>query len=76
MASYSYMIVTRVGALPDMVPNGKVGLVCEPDPKAIADAMLQMMETGTSVFVPGIKEEKIKYSWERMCEKILDINKG
>jgi glycosyltransferase involved in cell wall biosynthesis len=70
------MIVTRVGALPDMVPNGKVGLVCEPDPKAIADAMLQMMEMGTSVFVPGIKEEKIKYSWERMCEKILDINKG
>ncbi len=70
------MIVTHVGALPDMVPNGKVGLVCEPDPKAIADAMLQMMETGTSVFVPGIKEEKIKYSWERMCEKILDINKG
>jgi glycosyltransferase involved in cell wall biosynthesis len=67
------MIVTRVGALPDMVPNGKVGLVCEPNPEGIADAMQQMMETGTEKFIPGIKEEKIKYSWGKMCEQILDV---
>jgi len=67
------MIVTRVGALPDMVPHGKVGLVCEPNPASIADAMQQMMETGTEKFIPGIQEEKNKYSWEKMCEKILDV---
>lgn len=67
------MIVTRVGALPDMVPHGKVGLVCEPNPASIADAMQQMMETGTEKFIPGIQEEKIKYSWEMMCEEILDV---
>ena len=30
------MLVTNVGGLPDLVPEGKVGLVCEPDPKSIA----------------------------------------
>jgi len=69
------MIVTRVGALPDMVPHGKVGLVCEPDPISIADAMQQMMETGTAKFIPGIQEEKIKYSWKNMCDKILEVMK-
>lgn len=65
------MIVTRVGALPDMVPDGKVGLVCEPNPEAIADAMLQMLITGTAQFIPGLQEEKKKYSWKRMTEEIL-----
>jgi glycosyltransferase involved in cell wall biosynthesis len=67
------MIVTRVGGLPDMVPHGKVGLVCEPDPNAIADAMLQMMQTGTEKFIEGMQEEKIKYSWEKMCEAIIEM---
>ena len=67
------MIVTRVGALPDMVPHGKVGLVCEPNPASIANAMQQMMEVGTGKFIPGIQEEKIKYSWGKMCEEILDV---
>ena len=67
------MIVTRVGALPDMVPHGKVGLVCEPNPASIANAMQQMMERGKEKFIPGIQEEKNKYSWEKMCEKILDV---
>ncbi len=67
------MIVTRVGALPDMVPHGKVGLVCEPNPDSIADAMLNMMQNGTDHFIPGLQEEKKKYSWKRMCEEIVNI---
>lgn len=66
------MIVTRVGALADMVPDGKVGLVCEPDPSSIAKTMKEMMESGTEKFIPGLKEEKVKYSWETMCEEIIN----
>jgi glycosyltransferase involved in cell wall biosynthesis len=67
------MIVTRVGALPDMVPHEKVGLVCEPHADAIADAMLNMMQSGTARFLPGLHEEKKQYSWKRMCEEIVNI---
>jgi glycosyltransferase involved in cell wall biosynthesis len=66
------MIVTRVGALPDMVPHGKVGLVCDPNPDAIAEAMLNMMQTETAHFIPGLQEEKKKYSWDRMCAEIVN----
>jgi glycosyltransferase involved in cell wall biosynthesis len=70
------MIVTRVGALPDMVPLGKVGLVCEPHPASISEAMEQMLQSGTHHFIPGLQEEKKKYSWEKMCDVILnEINK-
>ncbi|MBU6158529.1 MAG: glycosyltransferase [Bacteroidetes bacterium] len=65
------MIVTRVGALPDMVPHGKVGLVCEPNSKAIAAAMLSMLQSGTGHFIPGLREEKQQYSWVRMVEEIV-----
>jgi hypothetical protein len=37
--------------------------------------MQQMMETGTAKFIPGIQEEKIKYSWKNMCDKILEVMK-
>jgi glycosyltransferase involved in cell wall biosynthesis len=33
------MIVTNVGGLPEMVPHEKAGLVCEPNPSAIANAI-------------------------------------
>jgi glycosyltransferase involved in cell wall biosynthesis len=65
------MIVTRVGALPDMVPHGKVGLVCEPDPSSIAAAMFSMMQSGTANYIPGLQEEKKKYSWKRMVGEIV-----
>mgnify|MGYP002508462035 CR=1 FL=1 len=33
------MLVTNVGGLAEIVPNGKVGYVTEVDPKAVADAI-------------------------------------
>jgi hypothetical protein len=34
--------------------------------------MKEMMESGTEKFIPGLKEEKVKYSWETMCEEIIN----
>lgn len=67
------MIVTNVGGLPSLVPHNKVGLVCEPNAQAIADAMQHMMQTGTSVFLPGLQNEKKKYTWNHITEAILNL---
>jgi glycosyltransferase involved in cell wall biosynthesis len=67
------MIVTRVGALPDYVPEGRVGLVSEPTVSAIADAIAAFYEKGTAQFMPGLLEEKNRYSWKRFTESILQL---
>ncbi|MCU7549054.1 glycosyltransferase [Chitinophagaceae bacterium LB-8] len=67
------MIVTNVGGLPDLVPHQKVGLVCEPEPKAIADAIINYYQLGEAYFIPQLQIEKKKYEWSRMTEAILQM---
>jgi glycosyltransferase involved in cell wall biosynthesis len=67
------MIVTRVGALPDYVPDGKAGLVTDPDPEAIASSLERYFELGEAYFLPQLREEKKKYSWSTLYETILEL---
>ena len=67
------MIVTRVGALPDYVPDHKVGLVAEADPASIAAAILQYRQLGESYFIPHLRAEKQKYTWEKLVKSITDL---
>ncbi|MBR2624002.1 MAG: glycosyltransferase family 4 protein [Paludibacteraceae bacterium] len=65
------MLVTTVGGLPEIVPNGKVGYSVEPETKVIADAINDFYSNGRyAEFVENIKEEKKKYSWDRMLENV------
>lgn len=65
------MLVTNVGGLPEIVPNGKVGYSVEPEAKVIADAISDFYGNGRyAEFVENIKEEKKKYSWDRMLENV------
>ncbi|MEN9685840.1 MAG: hypothetical protein RLZZ28_1626 [Bacteroidota bacterium] len=64
------MLVTNVGGLPDLVPDGKVGVVTEPDPFAIANGILKLYELGESYFLSGLREEKKKYDWHLLAEAI------
>ena len=65
------MLVTNVGGLPEIVPNGKVGYSVEPEAKVIADAISDFYCNGRyAEFVENIKEEKKKYSWDRMLENV------
>ena len=68
------MLVTNVGALADTVPDGKVGLVVEPTVNAIANGIVQLFEKGSHYFIPHIKEEKKKYSWEQMADNFLNLH--
>jgi glycosyltransferase involved in cell wall biosynthesis len=67
------MIVTRVGALPDYVPDHKVGLVAEPDPASIAAAILEYRQLGESYFIPHLRAEKQKYTWDKLVESITEL---
>ena len=65
------MIVTNVGGLPSLVPNGKAGLIAEPNAEAIAEKIVEYFSMGESFFTPFLKEEKKKYSWSVMTKAIL-----
>ena len=68
------MIVTRVGGLPEIVPDGRVGLVCEPDADLIATAMQQIYSGDTlSVMRENFAEERKRFSWAAMCDKLEEV---
>jgi glycosyltransferase involved in cell wall biosynthesis len=67
------MVVTNVGGLPSLVPDGKVGLVAEPTPESIAEHIIEYFQLGENHFLPQLREEKKKYSWNRMAHAITDL---
>lgn len=67
------MLVTNVGGLPDLVPDGKVGIVTEPDPVSIATGILKLYENGEPHFLPHLQEEKKKYSWHKLADAIETV---
>ncbi|MCH5721334.1 glycosyltransferase [Niabella hibiscisoli] len=68
------MIVTNVGGLPALVPHGKSGLVCEPDPQSIMLAIKEFYELGEDHFIPHLRSEKLKYSWTNIVEAIITLS--
>lgn len=64
------MLVTNVGALASMVPHNKVGLVCEPNAADLAKNIKLYFQKGENFFLPQLREEKKKYSWETMVNEI------
>jgi glycosyltransferase involved in cell wall biosynthesis len=68
------MIVTNVGGLPDLVPDKKAGLVCEPEPASIATAILAFFQLGEHYFIPHLRNEKLKYSWSNLTKAVFDLS--
>ncbi len=66
------MIVTNVGALPDLVPPD-LGKVCIPEPEDIARAMQEMLTFDLDQFEISIKDEKKKLSWEKFTSAIIQL---
>ncbi|MGN6801358.1 MAG: glycosyltransferase family 4 protein [Ginsengibacter sp.] len=67
------MIVTNVGGLPSMVPDGKAGLVAEPTVESITEKITEYFEKGEAYFLPFLLEEKKKYSWKNMVNAIIEL---
>ena len=66
------MVVTNIGGLAEVVPNGKVGFIAEPNPTSIADAILKFYEPNS---LPGLREnilyEKKKYMWDTFTKVMM-----
>jgi glycosyltransferase involved in cell wall biosynthesis len=67
------MIVTNVGGLPLLVPDGKVGFVAEPNAESIAQKIIEYFDKGEDYFLPHIIEEKKKLSWEKLTGTIFEL---
>ncbi len=65
------MVVTRVGGLPELVPDGEVGYVVEPEPKAIAAAISRFYVSGAGpVLAANSSKYKKRFSWSRFVQAI------
>ena len=68
------MIVTNVGGLPEIVPDGKCGYVVEPNAQAVREAIIKFFNySDYDYFAKNIKFEKQKYSWEQMVNTIISL---
>jgi hypothetical protein len=56
-----------------MVPDGLVGIVTEPDPVSIADGILRFYAIGEDHFIPNIRTEKKKYTWQRIQDTLQTL---
>lgn len=68
------MIVTDVGGLSEIVPDDKVGYVCEPTADGVARAIEELYENGNlERFAENIVHERKRFSWRAMCDKIVEV---
>lgn len=69
------MVVSNVGALPEMVPDGIAGYVVNPDPEEIAAAIAKYFdENKEPAFAKNVSIEKKKYSWDIFLDAIDQLN--
>ena len=70
------MLVTNVGGLAEIVPDGKVGYVCETNETSVADAITRFTSMDRTqrdeLFTRNIREEKKKYAWSNMTKIITE----
>lgn len=68
------MLVTNVGGLAEIVPHQKTGYVVDPNPDAIADALVDFYENKRQCeFENQIPEVKKQFSWTKMAETFINL---
>jgi len=68
------MIITNVGGLEEFVPDGKVGLVVNPDPAEVSDAIVKFYDDDLSIeFCRNIESEKLRFSWSNFLKNMENL---
>ncbi|GDX53181.1 glycosyl transferase [Bacteroidota bacterium] len=71
------MIVTDVGGLAEIVPDGKAGYVVPPTSNDIANAIVKTFQSDNlSNLISGVIEEKKRFSWRAMVDSITSLLKN
>lgn len=69
------MLVTRTGGLPEIVPDGKVGYVVEPNVDAISNAILDFYNNNREgYFATNIAIEKQRFTWDKMVRATFEAS--
>ncbi|MGD2029565.1 MAG: glycosyltransferase family 4 protein [Desulfobacterales bacterium] len=79
MAMGKPVIATRRGILPEMVGDGVEGIIIDPDPKSLANALIRM--AGSSDLVKALGENALKkaqerFSLGRQAENVENLYEG
>jgi len=70
------MLVTNVGGLPEIIADGKIGYVVQPNPGAITDALFDFLKNNRKKeFTENVRKEKQKFLWQSMVSAILEVTK-
>lgn len=68
------VIVTRVGGLAEIVPDGRVGYVCDPSKEGVLKALEDIYtDDRLQQFAEAMVEERKRFSWSAMCDKIEEL---
>ena len=68
------MVVTDVGGLSEIVPDGRVGYLCQPTPESIAEKIEQIWQGDTlERFHRNCLIERERFSWEEMCSRLMEV---
>lgn len=68
------MLVTNVGGLPEIVPDGKCGYAVKPQVEDIRNAILDFLENDKkSFFIEGLESEKERFQWDKMSNTFYQI---
>jgi D-inositol-3-phosphate glycosyltransferase len=68
------MLVTDVGGLREIVPDGICGYVVNPDSDSIAEAIVDFYDDNRKAqFTDAVKTEKKKFSWDKMTAAIEEV---
>lgn len=66
------MVATNVGGLPELVKDGDTGVICEPVPESIADAILEFFTPGAIPHLAtNLEARKQQYSWRSFSESLI-----
>lgn len=70
------MVVTNVGALPEMVPNHVSGLVVKPEARGVAKAIYKFYTKNlVRQLETGVEEQRKRFSWKNLIDAIFKVEK-
>jgi glycosyltransferase involved in cell wall biosynthesis len=68
------MLVTDVGGLREIVPDGRCGYVVKPEAVFIAEAIIDYFDNNRKEqLTEWVKQEKSKFSWDKMTSSIIEV---
>jgi D-inositol-3-phosphate glycosyltransferase len=68
------MLVTDVGGLSEIVPDGKCGYVVKPEPDQVSEAIIDYFSNNRKQqFTEGVRQEKTKFTWDKLTSSIIEI---